>query len=171
MPTVFLMCGLSFSGKSTLAHYLVESFELEYISLDDINRERGLGFGGHGIAEQQWEESHHIAHQRLRALMERGVSVVIDDTYCFHWLRERVRNIANEYYYTTKVIYLDIPIDIIRNRIRENMLSKQRATIYPEIFNQLVHVFEAPTDEENMMTYSNEETFAEWVTTMDFFGA
>ena len=37
MKTLYLMCGLSFSGKTTLARKIVERLQCAYISLDNIN--------------------------------------------------------------------------------------------------------------------------------------
>lgn len=49
MPsTLHLLCGLAFSGKTTLARALLEREDLACVSLDDIGRERGL-WGRDGI--------------------------------------------------------------------------------------------------------------------------
>jgi predicted kinase len=56
MKTLYLMCGLSFSGKTTLARKIVERLQCAYISLDDINAERGL-WGGDGISVGEWERT------------------------------------------------------------------------------------------------------------------
>ena len=37
MKTLYLRCGLSFSGKTTLARKIVERLQCAYISLDNIN--------------------------------------------------------------------------------------------------------------------------------------
>src|SRR5580704_5902496 len=37
MKTLYLLCGLSFSGKTTLARKIVERLQCAYISLDNIN--------------------------------------------------------------------------------------------------------------------------------------
>jgi hypothetical protein len=58
------MCGLSFSGKTTLARKIVERLQCAYISLDDINAERGL-WGGDGIPVEEWERTHALARERL----------------------------------------------------------------------------------------------------------
>ncbi|MHC5676314.1 hypothetical protein [Nostoc sp.] len=40
------------------------------ISLDDINKERGLDFGGDGISVEEWENTHQIAIGILANLMQ-----------------------------------------------------------------------------------------------------
>jgi predicted kinase len=54
------MCGLSFSGKTTLARKIVEWLQCAYISLDEISAERGL-WGGYGIPVEEWERTHALA--------------------------------------------------------------------------------------------------------------
>ena len=50
--TVYAMCGLAFSGMSTVAQTLRRELGIELISLDAINAERGLQ-GGEGIPDKQ----------------------------------------------------------------------------------------------------------------------
>ena len=74
------MCGLAFSGKSSVAAILVRELKTELISLDAINDDRGL-CGGEGMSDRQWEETSAIAMHRLRQWLGRGRSVVVDDTF------------------------------------------------------------------------------------------
>jgi len=48
-----LLCGRSFSGKSTVAASLADSLPGQVMSLDQINEERGL-HGGEGIPLSEW---------------------------------------------------------------------------------------------------------------------
>ena len=77
--TLTLMCGLSFSGKSTLARGLAEELGAHLVSLDAINHERGLR-GGEGIPLDEWATSNGIAHERAGVLLAAGGDVVVDDT-------------------------------------------------------------------------------------------
>ena len=57
---VFAMCGIAFAGKSTAARRVASALELNLISLDAINAERGLS-GGEGIPDARWEETSFVA--------------------------------------------------------------------------------------------------------------
>ena len=61
----------SFSGKSTLARKIIERLRCAYISLDDINAERGL-WGGDGIPLEEWERTHALAREGLATWMGTG---------------------------------------------------------------------------------------------------
>ena len=110
MKTLYLLCGLAFSGKTTLARAIANYSNCAYISLDDINHQRELGFGGDGIPVEEWEKTHQIAIATLVNLMPLVQDILVDDTNCFRWLRDRFRAIADQHGYQTKVIYLDVPL-------------------------------------------------------------
>src|SRR5688572_3242756 len=88
MTRLLGMCGLSFAGKTTLAREIVRLVGAEYISLDDINEERGL-YGGDGISRHEWEKTSFIAVERMAPVLEAGRDVLLDETLCFRWLRDR----------------------------------------------------------------------------------
>lgn len=118
LNVLYLMCDLAFAGKSTLAKAIARDRGCVYISLDDINQERGLGFGGDGIPVEQWEQTHHVALARLETAMCSGHCVVLDDTNNRRWLRDRFKRVAQRYGYETRIVYLDIPVDVIQQRMQ-----------------------------------------------------
>lgn len=92
--TLVLMCGLSFSGKSTLAQRLATEPPAAVLSIDSINEERGL-YGGGGIPGEEWENTLRIADERASGLLGAGHDVVIEDTGSPRFVRDRWRAIAN----------------------------------------------------------------------------
>lgn len=93
-PRVFLLCGPSLAGKSTLAERLARLAPAKVLSADAINAERGLPFGGEGLSESVWAETLRRQIERFHAEVVRGCSVVVDDTLCYRWLRDRWRSEA-----------------------------------------------------------------------------
>jgi predicted kinase len=72
-----VMCGRSFSGKSTLARVLARALKSELVSLDVINEERGLR-GGEGIPLSEWVRTNEEASARTAVFLRTGRSVVVD---------------------------------------------------------------------------------------------
>ena len=167
MKTLYLMCGLSFSGKTTLARKIVERLQCSYISLDDINAERGL-WGGDGIAVEEWERSHALARERLAIWMVSGKDVVVDDVNNLRWLRDRWRAAANSSFYSTVVIYLDIPCTKLAQRRRVNQVTAERKGITEAVWAEHVLGFEPPGEDEHVLRYGLAEDAASWV--IDHFG-
>ncbi|MEH2273387.1 MAG: ATP-binding protein [Nostoc sp.] len=165
MKTLYLLCGLAFSGKSTLAKAIVDYLNCAYVSLDDINKERGLGFGGDGIPVEEWENTHQIAISILDNLMQLEQDIILDDTNCFRWLRDRFREVAKRHNYKSKVIYLDISLEEIYIRMQMNEQIKKRQGIKKEIFAQLIQSFQPPEVDENILLFNNESTIKDWLDT------
>ncbi len=165
MRTLYLMCGLAFAGKTTVAKAIVDNQNCAYVSLDDINRKRGLRFGGEGLPIEEWEKTHHIALARLEELMKSGHDIVLDDTNCFRRLRDRFRRLADRHGYETKVIYLDIPLDEIRRRMREKDETPERRVVKEHVFEILLQGFEPPEEDEVVLVFNQPNTLKNWLRT------
>jgi len=90
----YLLCGPSLAGKSTLTARIAERVGARVVSADEINARRGLPFGAEGLPESTWAETLEQELAALRAAGEAGASVVVDDTLCYRWLRDRFRREA-----------------------------------------------------------------------------
>jgi len=112
---LYILCGPAFSGKTTLARQLGRASHCVCVSLDEINAERGL-YGGDGIPPDEWQRTHEIALQRLSELMAGGCDIVLDDTCCFRWLRDKYREMANEHRNTPQLVCLEVQREEIDRR-------------------------------------------------------
>ena len=162
MNTLYLLCGLPFSGKTTLARALVRYLDCHYVSLDRIKEDMGLGLDGRPISQEQWESVQHIA--RFRVLhylklhrMKPGSDLVVDDRCCSRRLRDRWRDLARSAGYNMVVIHVATPLPEIRNRIELNRLMPQRRGITDgmtrEVLEAQLSRFEAPVPGENTLIF------------------
>lgn len=151
-PTLYLLCGLSFAGKSTLARALEERFGWALVSLDAINAERGLDGGG-GIAGEEWQRTLEEAHRRAAEILAAGRSVLLDDTHCWRSLRDAGRDLAMEHGARCRVLYLEVPETELGRRMEENRRTGARNAIAPEIFAELLAGFEPPGPDEDVVLH------------------
>ena len=86
-----LLCGPSLAGKSTVAAQLVDRLGALTLSSDALNAERGLPFGGEGLPESVWAETLRLQVERFHLAVGAGRPVIVDDTLCYRWLRDRWR--------------------------------------------------------------------------------
>lgn len=142
-----LMCGLSFSGKSTLAARLARELPAHLMSLDLINAERGLD-GGQGIPSEEWARTNRIAHERARAFLEAGHHVVIDDTGSPRFVRDAWRTTAEAAGASFALIWVQITLDLQRGRVRANRESQGRADVTDAVLHEHAASFEPPTGED-----------------------
>ena len=163
MKTLLLMCGISFSGKSTLAQAIVRKLGCMRISLDEINQERGVGFGGYGIPIEEWERTHLVAIARLEEFMQSGRDIVLDDTNCFRWIRDRFRSYASRNGYRTVIIFLDFPVEILEERRSKNKSTGERRAVNGAIFQELCSQFEAPGRDETTLVFGLGDDAEKWI--------
>ncbi len=147
MPTLILLCGRPFSGKTTLAGRLAADRRAAEISFDAINLERGL-HGGDGLPVAEWARTLEIAKQRTAALLARSSLVVVDDTLCFRWLRDAFRELARAAGAHPILVYLDPPEEVLRERMEENRRTQDRRRIEPSVLAAHLAAFEAPGEDE-----------------------
>lgn len=144
--TLTLMCGLSFSGKGTLAARLAEGLPASVVSLDLINEERGL-HGGQGIPLEEWSETNEIAQQRGRTLLEAGHHVVVDDTGSPRFIRDEWRAVANSSGVPFALVWVQISADLQDERVHANRQLHDRHDVTDAVLQEHRAGFEPPIEE------------------------
>jgi predicted kinase len=145
---VYLLCGPSLAGKSTVASALRAVFAAEVICADTINGQRGLPFGGEDLPESVWAETLHIQLQRLRSHAERGRNVVVDDTLCYRWLRDRFRQECSTSGAASVLLLLRPPEDELFARHEHLAQSRKRPILSLARLQEHLARFEWPIEEE-----------------------
>jgi predicted kinase len=142
-----LLCGTSFSGKSTIARALAPRLAAQIVSLDEINERRGL-WGGDGIVVEEWVRTLQIAHGEVRELLAAGKSVVVDDTSSPRFLRDEWRALAGEVGARFTLLYVDVDHATVRRRHAANRVDSQRRDVADDVLDQHLAGFEVPAADE-----------------------
>ncbi|WP_410788262.1 AAA family ATPase [Kribbella sp. C-35] len=143
-----LLCGTSFSGKSTVARALAPRLAARIVSLDEINERRGL-WGGDGIPVQEWIRTHELASAEVRELLRSGTSVVVDDTSSPRFLRDGWRSLAREVGARFTLVYVEADHATVRRRRADNRLDPQRRDVADAVLDQHLADFEPPGADEH----------------------
>jgi predicted kinase len=143
-----LLCGTSFSGKSTVARALAPRLGARVVSLDEINARRGL-WGGDGIPVEEWIRTHELASAEVRSLLGAGTSVVVDDTSSPRFLRDGWRSLASSAGAGFSWVYVDVDDATVRRRRAENQLDPRRRDVTEAVLDQHLADFEPPGDDED----------------------
>ena len=147
-PRLVLLCGLSFSGKSTLARRLAERFGAAVVSLDEINARRGLS-GGDGLPVPEWAATHRLALGAVEAALAAGSPlVVVDDTFSLRFLRDDYRALARRVGADLRLAFLDVPPGEIAARRARSEAASDRPGIREEVFAEHAAGFERPGADE-----------------------
>jgi predicted kinase len=143
-----VLCGTSFSGKSTVARSLAPRLSARIVSLDEINERRGL-WGGDGIPAEEWIRTHELATDEVRGLLTSGTSVIVDDTNSLRFLRDGWRSLAASAGARFSLIYIDVDYATIRGRRADNQVDPRRRDVADAVLDQHLADFEPPQDDEN----------------------
>ncbi len=154
---LILMCGLSFSGKSTVAGRLARELDASLISLDAINEKRGLR-GGQGIPLEEWAATNRIAHEQAATLLRAGGDVVVDDTGSPRFIRDEWRSTAQRVGARLEIVWVHIDAALQRERVLANRAQQQRPDVVDEVLADHAAHFEAPTDDENAVAIDARDT-------------
>jgi predicted kinase len=145
-----LMCGLSFSGKSTVAAGLAGALDAELLSLDRINEERDL-HGGQGIPVEEWATTNRIAHDRAGGLLAAGRDVVVDDTGSPRFIRDEWRATASSAGAPFVLVWVQVGPELQRRRVLANRAEPVRPDVTDAVLEEHAASFEAPIDEDPLV--------------------
>ena len=159
---VYVMCGIAFSGKSTVARRVADAFAIPLVSLDAINDERGFD-GGNVIDDDEWERTSHIAMDRLDAHLATGRSALVDDTFAFRFLRERAAAVAARHDADFRILLVATPMETIQARRRANDATRERMGLSDAVFDDHVVRFHWPDPAEPVLRRESEADVARFL--------
>jgi predicted kinase len=160
---LYILCGLPFAGKSSLARALAKAVSAAYVELDAINGERGLGLDGKRISSLDWDETYRIAYQRIDGFLREERPVVYDSASFTRTQRDEVRTIAKKYGVLSKVIYVEVPENIIKERLLQNRKTRLRYDVRDDDFAHVLDNFQPPEDDEHVVCYDQTVPVGAWI--------
>lgn len=116
-PTLYLLCGLSFAGKSTLARGLSGPLGATLVEADRYIAQIEAQLPGASKIES-WRAIQKLARGAARDLLSAGSSVLYDDLMVDPRDREEMARIAQECRAAILEIFLDTPVEEVRARQR-----------------------------------------------------
>ncbi len=163
MAHLFILCGLPFSGKTTLAKALVERLGFARVDMDEINTRKGVGLHGEAIVQEEWDRTYAESYRQLDQLLQAGKSVLFDAANFTKAQRDYLRSIAAKHEAATQVIYVDVSEAEARQRWQRNRITHQRYDVRDDDFAYVVRYFEAPTPDEHVLRYHPSQSVDEWI--------
>lgn len=157
-----LLCGLSFSGKSTVARAIQAELGAVVVSLDEINARRGL-HGGQGMPLAEWQRTHEIASAEVTAALRPGTTVVVDDTSSPRFLRDGWRTLAAGAGAAFTLVF--VATDRVEARARRDRNRDQcsRPDVSDPVFDDHADNFEPPQPDECAIRVGTGQDVREWV--------
>jgi predicted kinase len=157
-----VLCGLSFSGKSTVARAIRTELEAVVVSLDEINARRGL-HGGQGMLIAEWQHTHEIASAEVTAALRPGTTVVVDDTSSPRFLRDGWRALAAGAGAAFTLVFVATDRVEARARRDRNRDQRSRPDVSDPVFDDHADNFEPPQPDECALRVRTDGDVRQWV--------
>lgn len=146
---LYILCGIQFSGKTYLAKHIQERNNLAIISFDQIYADNQIFFDKSRLKmADRWTKVKSIALTRLKRELKNGHSVVWDSTNPKKIYRDELREIARQEGTTSKLIFVNTPMDIIYLRFKSIRKSANRYMVSKGDLERTVKEMEPPGNEE-----------------------
>jgi len=147
MATLFLICGLPGSGKSTVARRLEQEHHALRLTPDEW-MERIVG---HGRDEEQRAAIEAIQRDLAQRLLQLGVNVVLESGFWSRAERDEVRARATAIGAEVELYFLDVPrAELVRRlHARNESLPPNTFPVDPSELDEWERQFEPPTDDES----------------------
>ena len=155
--TLFIFCGLPYSGKTFIAKEILDKTDCVFVSIDNILKELGYDWDTNTLPDAQtWKEIFERSFQESRDALQNELNVLYDSTNHTKESRDVLRTIAQSVDAKTNVLYLDVPVETIWKRWEENAVQKNRSIIGKGLVQMTIESFEPPTADENVITIKND---------------
>jgi|GEM_PF-91433 len=161
-PTLYIMCGFPFAGKSTIARAMVEQLGVVRVALDDITTELGASADPAMVgSDEQWQHTHDVFYERIIQALQAGQSVVVDSVAYKRLHRNGLRKAARRFGARAVVVYVETTADTSKQRWITNRTTRQRPDVRDENYTSVTGNFEPPQADEATITVNNDMPLAE----------
>ncbi len=160
---LYIMVGVGFSGKSTLAKQIAENKKAVLVSQDDVWFEKEKEWEINEDSDEDWERVIKISEQKVKEFLMQGKSVVFD--HLNHQLghREGLRKIADECGAKAVVIYLDTPQKVREERKNKNLKTQERHDVKQDYLDEAITELEVPKENEKVFVFKPETNLQDFL--------
>ncbi len=165
MPKLILICGTSFSGKTTLAGLLADRFCYAEVDVDETkDRLFGVAVDDDKLEAADWARIYQETDGLIERQLGSGKSVIDASRNFTKAEREGASCIAFKHCAELITIYVNTPMHVTRERLLSNRRSKKRRDVADAGFEDILKVWEPPTLDEQPIVLPFEENVTEWMT-------
>jgi predicted kinase len=162
-PCLYLFTGISFAGKSVLARALAARLGAPRVDPDEVSHRFGLGLSGEFLSDVQWTQIHQLAEEEACVHLRTGTSVVYDSTAFTRVQRDALRDLATCCGATTRLIFVDTPLNLARQHWHANEQSPRRARVHADDFAMVADRFEPRGPDEGALGFTQEDDVDAWI--------
>jgi len=161
-----ILCGIPFSGKTTLANKIAQALNCTRIDLDEVKFQLfGKDITDDGIDQAGWDKVYQEMYKEIEEVLKQGKTVVHDTGNFTIYERGLISDIAKKLNISFITIFIDTPIKVARERLEKNRKVKKRFDVTDKAFQESVDEMEPPTKSENSFVFKNTDNADKWIDT------
>lgn len=161
MAKLYIMCGLPFAGKTTLAKRITEFTKSELVSFDSVWRDNPNLH--RESKEDEWKLVRKAAQAEIGKELHNGRSVVYDDINVRQEHRNELRQLAKDNNAESIVVFANTPLEKIKRREKFNEENLERHKVESVNFENALNQFEPPQASENVIEYNPSMEMEAWL--------
>ena len=159
-----IICGLSFSGKSTLGKAIAERFEYAEVDVDVTKTSLyGQGIKDKDLLPGDWSRIYTETDQLIEDLLRSGKSVVDASRNFSKTERFKAKDIAGKIGVPLITVYVDTPEKITRQRLDENRHHPTRRDVTDQDFEDVIRAMQPPTADEQPLIFHYQRDIDSWL--------
>jgi len=154
---LFILCGIPFSGKSTLANAIATNLGFIKVDLDETKFELfGNSVLDSEIDQNGWNLVYNNMYAQIKSLLISGKTVVHDTGNFTKNERQLVKDLADQLNLDSLTIFVNTDINVALERLRNNRNNKTRFDVSDKDFYSAVEEMETPSDEEKHLVFDSQ---------------
>lgn len=166
-PVVFMMCGLTGTGKSSVAQILSVDYHAEWISTDMVRKElEDMGrferrfdeFGTGLYTPEKIDATYERVIEKVSNALKNGRNCIADATFQQRKHRDMLRTAAKDHGAHVVLVECVCPEEEIKQRLEERVKGKSVSEGRWEIYVQQKQTFDALGDDEPYVTIDTSKT-------------
>lgn len=154
--TLFILCGLPYSGKTFVSDKLTVATGCAYVSIDVFFHRFGYDWTTNKLPDSEgWEKIFTASYDATKVALAEGKNVLYDSTNHTKASRDKLRVVAKEVGAGTAVIFIDVPVDTVWRRWEANSQNPARHVVDRRLVQMTIDSFERPTEDECVYSTTN----------------
>jgi predicted kinase len=166
-PTLYILCGLPFAGKTSLGRAIAAHTNSVIVSFDDVYDAHGEELARTRDSLAVWQAVRDLAGEQIAGLLRRSIPVVYDNTNFRAAHRNALRVLAEEAGGRAMVIYVNTPLAVITARRLTNARAQGREDITDADLAYVLAQWEAPLPGEDAVEFRPESDLLSWLAHLD----
>lgn len=150
---LFILCGLPYAGKSSVAERLLSEATAVHISIDKVFHDQGFDWATNKLpTSAEWETIFDLAYADTHEALSGGKTVLFDSTNHTRANRDRLREIARAVGVPAFVLYVQTTEEEVWRNWEENKANPTRSVVDRGLVAEVIRTIEPPTADEHVMT-------------------